>query len=139
MRKGFLILLLVLGTATAGLAGDFNMMPAPVLKEKIEAKAPVHILDIQVEKEFDRHHIPGAVATHAYPVKSEEDRSRLNPVIETLKADSEPVVIVCPRGEGGAKRTYEYLQAQGIEASRLFILEKGQEGWPYPELTLQSK
>jgi hypothetical protein len=45
------------------------------------------------------------------------------------------VVIVCPRGAGGARRTYNYLRDKGIAAERLLILEKGQEGWTCGALT----
>ena len=34
----------------------------------------------------------------------------------------------------GAKRTFEYLASRGIQSKRMFILEKGQSGWPYPKL-----
>ena len=44
-------------------------------------------------------------------------------------------MIVCPRGAGGAKRTYDHLLQQGIAAERLLILEKGQEGWACAPLT----
>ena len=42
--------------------------------------------------------------------------------------------IVCPRGAGGAKRAYDYMEEKGIPKARLSILEKGQGGWPYKEL-----
>jgi thiosulfate/3-mercaptopyruvate sulfurtransferase len=48
------------------------------------------------------------------------------------------VVIVCPRGGGGAKRAYDHLAGQGVTGGRLFILEQGQQGWPYPELLEQT-
>jgi len=44
------------------------------------------------------------------------------------------IVVVCPKGGGGAKNTIQYLVDQGIEDSRLFILEKGQAEWPYAGL-----
>ena len=56
-------------------------------------------------------------------------------MLTKIKADKAPVVIICPRGAGGATRTYDYLLSQGIAAERLLILEKGQEGWACPTLT----
>ncbi|NIP26153.1 MAG: rhodanese-like domain-containing protein, partial [Phycisphaerae bacterium] len=41
------------------------------------------------------------------------------------------VVIVCPRGGGGAKRTYDYFKAKGVAEARLTILAGGQKDWPY--------
>jgi thiosulfate/3-mercaptopyruvate sulfurtransferase len=92
------------------------------------------VLDIQVKEEFDRHHIRGAVATYAYPVKSGEEKARIASVYASLIDGSGSVIIVCPRGGGGAKRTCDYLVSRGIEAQRLLILENGQGGWPYPEM-----
>lgn len=92
------------------------------------------LIDIQVDKEFNQHHIRGAVATYAYPVKSEEDRAKLAAAIEELKNNETLAVIVCPRGGGGAKRAYDHLLESGIPKSRLAILTKGQAAWPYPEL-----
>jgi len=59
----------------------------------------------------------------------------LDQVIEEIKGNNDPVVVVCPRGAGGAKRTYYYLLQQGISPERLFILDKGQEGWACTPLT----
>ncbi len=104
------------------------------LKARIQSGESTAILDIQVQEEFSRHHISGAIPTYAYPVKSEEERNRIEAVYTDLASASDPVVIVCPRGGGGARRTYDYLVSRGFVEERLFILEKGQEDWPYPEL-----
>ncbi|MDZ4183704.1 MAG: rhodanese-like domain-containing protein [Desulfuromonadales bacterium] len=120
----------------AALAADpYNYISAAALEARLIAKEPTHLVDIQVEEEFARHHITGATATFAYPVKSDADRAKLEAVLSKLKSDSAPVVVVCPRGAGGATRTYEYLLSQGIAAERLLILEKGQEGWACAALT----
>ncbi|MDO9079604.1 MAG: rhodanese-like domain-containing protein, partial [Desulfuromonadales bacterium] len=96
---------------------------------------PTPLVDTHVEEEFARHHLTGATATFAYPVKSESDKAKLEVTLSKLKSDSVPVVVVCPRGAGGATRTYDYLLSQGIAAERLLILEKGQEGWACAALT----
>ena len=46
---------------------------ATALEARLTAKEPTHLVDIQVEEEFTRHHITGATATFAYPVKSDAD------------------------------------------------------------------
>jgi len=102
-------------------------------RTKLVQQQPLTFVDIQVEKEFNQHHLPGALGTYAYPVKSAADQAKLDAVLPQLKSSTAPVVIVCPRGGGGAKRAYDHLQQQGISSERLFILEKGQQGWPYPE------
>ena len=62
------------------------------------------------------------------------DQGKLDAAYEQVASGSDPVVIVCPRGGGGAKRTYEYFAEKGIPADRLFILKGGQAGWPFEEL-----
>lgn len=103
------------------------------VKQGLADKAAMTLIDIQVEKEFNQHHINGAIATYAYPVKKDQDRALLEPAIASLKVNSDKIVVVCPRGGGGAKRAYDYMLKSGLPEERLFILTKGQSGWPYPE------
>lgn len=112
----------------------YNYISPEELKTRLQSGAQQCILDIQVQNEFSEHHIKGAVATYAYPVKSEADRNRIEKEMARLQADEEPIIIVCPRGEGGARRAYDYLLEKGINEDRLYILEKGQGGWPYENL-----
>lgn len=138
VRRLFLLLICALLPLTVQ-AGDplspYNYITAPNLEARLTAKEPLHLVDIQVEEEFSQHHIRGAQATYAFPVKSDADKAKLQPTLTELRADSAPVVIICPRGAGGATRTYDYLLSQGISAERLLILEKGQGGWTCPSLT----
>ena len=120
---------------TVAAGEEYRYMSGQHLEEQLKAGKPLVVLDIQVEEEFRAHHIRGAVPTYAYPVKSEEDRMKLQASLEQIRAVDAPVVIVCPRGAGGAKRTYDHLRASGISEQRLFILEKGQAGWNCAELT----
>lgn len=135
----FALLLCALLVGSSAVAADgqptYNFITAQLLQERLAANQPTNLVDIQVEEEFARHHIKGAVPTYAYPVKSLAETAKLDPVVETLKANSDPVVIVCPRGGGGATRTYDYLLARGIAVERLLILEKGQAGWASAPLT----
>jgi rhodanese-related sulfurtransferase len=113
----------------------YNYMQPSLVKQLVEAQKPITLLDIQQEDGYNEHHIPGVLATYAYPVKTDADKAKLDKYREQLQAGQEPIVIICPRGAGGAQRTYDYLVEIGVSANRLFILEKGQGGWPYPELT----
>lgn len=136
-RFGFILLLVIVLIPGISLAskGKYNYISAADLETRLTAELPTNIVDIQVEGEFSQHHIKGATPTYAYPVKSDADRTKLNTIVEQLKANTDPVIIVCPRGAGGAKRTYDHLFQQGIPAERLLILEKGQEGWACAPLT----
>ena len=115
-------------------ASNYNYISAADVKQKVEKQENVLLLDIQVKEEFDQHHISGALETYAYPVKSETDKGKLEAVLAQAKVSTEPIVIICPRGGGGAKRTYDYLKGQGVAEARLMILEGGQAKWPYKEM-----
>ncbi len=99
------------------------------LASMLSSQAAVHVVDIRVKDEYDSAHIKGSIATYAYPVKTEEDKAKLDAIFDTLTADSASIVIICPRGAGGAERTYDYLKEEGIDESRLYILENGWAGW----------
>lgn len=113
---------------------EFKYYSADQLKEAIEKKYSLQIVDIQVEEEYKAHHIQGVIPTYAYPVKTEEEKAKLAKILPELKASTDPIVIVCPAGGGGAERTYQYLYDQGIDESRLYTLENGQKGWPHTDL-----
>lgn len=135
MKKVVVVLIVLLAIPAASLAGGYSYMSADAVKEKIDAGERLVLIDIQVEEEYAAHHLPGALATYAYPVKSEGDREKLAAVLSMIRAGSDPVVIVCPRGGGGARRTYDFLREEGIAEARLNILEKGQQGWPHEKMT----
>lgn len=113
---------------------EFKYYTAEETKKAIEEKKDIILLDIQVEEEFKAHHINGVIPTYAYPVKSDEDKAKLEKVLPDLQKSKSPIIIVCPGGAGGAERTFAYLSEKGIDKDRLYILEKGQKGWPYEEL-----
>ena len=113
----------------------YNYMPAAELEQRLKTNEPITIVDIQVPEEYAQHHIRGAIPTYAYPVKTDADRAKIEPLVEKIRAGSEPVAVVCPRGAGGAQRAVDYLLERGIDPQRLYILEKGQGGWSCAELT----
>ena len=124
------LLLCVAGNAFA-MKDSYNYMSPAALQNAIDTKADVAIVDIQVADEFKAHHIKGAIETGAYPVKTVAETEKLNAALNSLKSSTKPVVVICPRGKGGAERTVNYLAKQGIAPYRLFILTNGQDGWPY--------
>jgi rhodanese-related sulfurtransferase len=134
MLKQIIAVMLVVLVASAAFAGGYQYVSPEKFKEWQESGKKTVIVDIQVPAEFTKRHFKGAIETNAFPAKSEEERKRLDKTLERIKATQEDVVIVCPRGGGGAKNTYDYLKGKGIEEKRLFILEKGMEGWPYTEM-----
>lgn len=136
MKKKILCSLIVglLLIAIPAWGKNYQYLSPEETSNKLTQQQPLTLVDIQVEEEFAQHHLPGALNTYAYPVKSAADKAKLDAILPQLKSSNSPVLIVCPRGGGGAKRAYDHLQLQGIPEERLFILEKGQQGWPYPKL-----
>ncbi len=126
-----LLLLLAAGTA---LAWGYNYVKPAEMKEWLTSGRDLLIVDIQPAPAFARQHLPGAMETNAYPVKSDEDRRRLDKAIAAYRQRPRPVVVVCPRGKGGAKRCYTYLKENGVGEDHLFILKGGMDNWPFPEL-----
>ncbi|PKN12569.1 MAG: hypothetical protein CVU69_07120 [Deltaproteobacteria bacterium HGW-Deltaproteobacteria-4] len=137
--KRIIAVLLMLVVAAAAAAADYQYVGTETFKEWQEQGKSTVIVDIQVPNGFAKHHFKGALETNAYPVKSDEERQRLNTTLAQINASTDDVVIVCPRGGGGAKSTYDYLKEKGIEENRLFILEKGMEGWPHPEMYITGR
>jgi rhodanese-related sulfurtransferase len=125
-----LMLLMVAAVSAAG----YNYVGPDRLKEWFVTGKKTIIVDIQVPGEFAKRHFPGSLETNAYPVKSDEERKRLDAALGAINSSGDDVVIVCPRGGGGAKNAYDYLKAKGVEEKRMFILEKGMAGWPYPDM-----
>ena len=127
--------------ASAALAfgANYQYLEPEEFKKWLETGKKVRIVDIQVPAEFQQHHFNGSLQTNAFPVKSAEEKSKLDLVLPQLTASSEEIVIICPRGGGGAKNTFDHLKSKGIAEARMHILEDGMQGWPYKALVVQGK
>lgn len=135
MKKfSFILLAFVCLFNLAAVFESFNYIEPDTFKEWLETKKPVIIVDIQVQDEFAAHHFPGSIETNAYPVKTEAEKKSIDPAVAAYKQTGNEVVVVCPRGGGGAKRCYTYLKEQGVPEEKLLILKGGVEKWPYKEM-----
>ncbi len=139
MSRIILQVLLLIATATASMAANYNYVDPNQFKQWLEKGKDIAIVDIQLPAEFQVHHFKGSIETNAYPVKSATDKQKLDRVLPKLSASKNDVVVVCPRGGGGAKNTYDYLKEKGIDEKRIFILKEGMQGWPYKELSIRDK
>jgi rhodanese-related sulfurtransferase len=126
----FFVGLTIVGLVQHAAASNYQYISADKLAETLVASGNVLLVDIQVEKEFAEHHIKGSLETNAYPVKSDAERQVIDPAVAIAK-DYDSVVIVCPRGKGGAKRAYDYMKSRGVSEEELFILTGGIAKWPY--------
>ncbi|MDD3344485.1 MAG: rhodanese-like domain-containing protein [Sulfurospirillaceae bacterium] len=87
------------------------------------------LVDIQEKPDFEEEHLQGAISTFAYPVKTDEERARLAALLPEIKPDQK-VIIICPRGGGGADRAYDFYLSKGVKKENLLTLKDGQYGWP---------
>lgn len=87
------------------------------------------LIDIQEKPDFTEEHLKGALATYAYPVKTDAEKARLAELLPQIKPNQK-VVIICPRGGGGADRAYDFYLEKGLKKEQLFTLKGGQYEWP---------
>jgi rhodanese-related sulfurtransferase len=129
-----LTIALALAAAAGSLAASsdgYHYISAADLQKRLQAKSPMILLDICPVEQFAKGHIPGAIETNAYPVDTDEQRERLAKVLPKIQASPDDVIILCPRGGGGAKKTFDFYKSKGIDPKRMLILEKGMDAWPY--------
>ncbi|WP_041961968.1 rhodanese-like domain-containing protein [Sulfurospirillum cavolei] len=123
------------GALMAGIFSSYNYITAEETAELIRKDpSKVVIVDIQEKPGFAKEHLKGAHETYAYPVKTDAEKARLAELLPDIKPDQK-VVIVCPRGAGGADRTYDYYLEKGLKKEQLFTLKNGQEGWPREKIS----
>lgn len=139
MKRIMIAMLLLLCSAFTAMAGGYNYVEQGQFRQWLEKGKDMAIVDIQVPAEFKQHHFNGALETGAYPVKSTADKQKLDAILPKLSTTQKDLVVICPRGGGGAKNTYDYLKEKGINEKRIFILKEGMLGWPYKELAVAGK
>jgi rhodanese-related sulfurtransferase len=134
VKKSIYILagIFFLAGATFGFASEkYNYITAQDLDKRLKQGPSMILVDICPVEQFAKGHIAGSIETHAYPAKTDEEKARLDKALPQITASSDDVVIVCPRGGGGAKNTVDYYKSKSVPEKRLLILEKGMDAWPY--------
>ena len=108
----------------------YNYISAEETAELMRKDASKLVLvDIQEKPDFEEEHLKGALATYAYPVKTEDEKARLAALLPSISPEQK-VVIICPRGGGGADRAYDFYLEKGVKKEQLFTLKGGQYEWP---------
>ena len=138
--KKLLLVLTVIGLVFVGCGkveqkAEYNYISAEeTAKIMREDSSKLVLVDIQERDDFAEEHLKGAIETYAYPVKTDEERARLTAIVSTIK-DDQKVVVICPRGGGGADRAYDHLLKSGIKKDNLYTLIDGQYGWPRDKIS----
>lgn len=122
---------IVLCVSWAWAAGTYNYIKAKDLNGRLSAGSPMIIVDICPKEQFAKGHIKGSLETNAYPVKTDEEKAKLAVILPEMRASADDIIVVCPKGGGGATKTVDYYKAGGIDEKRLLILEKGMNEWPF--------
>ena len=94
-----------------------------------EDASKIVLVDIQEKPDFEEEHLKGAISTYAYPVKTDDEKARLAALLPDIK-EGQKVIIVCPRGGGGADRAYDFYLSKGLKKEQLLTLKGGQYEWP---------
>jgi len=116
-----------------------NYVKPDIFKQWLANNKPPVIVDIQPAEDFGDQHFKGSIETNAFPAKSDDEKKRLDKTLSTIQSSKGDVVIVCPKGKGGAVNSYDYLKSKGVPEKRLFILEGGIDDWPYPNLFVKGR
>jgi rhodanese-related sulfurtransferase len=129
-------LLVAFQSASFGFLGSkYNYITAEETAALIRtAPESIVIVDIQEKPGFDKEHLKGAVDTYAYPVKTDAEKAALGAVLPKIGQDKK-VIIVCPRGGGGADRAYDFYLENGVPKENIFTLKGGQEKWPRAKIS----
>ena len=135
MKKTTIIALSLIALLNvAAIFQSFNYVSPGDFKQWLEADKAMIIVDIQDKAAFAAHHFPGSIETNSFPVKSEAEKKRIDPAVTEFMKTGNDVVVICPRGGGGAKRCYSYLKSQGVAEDKLYILKGGVDKWPHRDI-----
>ncbi|MDT2646052.1 rhodanese-like domain-containing protein [Enterococcus dongliensis] len=114
---------------------DWQMIAPKKMKTVLEQDDPAdyQIIDIQPKADYKKGHLPHSISVPAYPVDTEELEKLVVDNADQFKEGENPIYVVCPGGSSGAKRTISLLIDEGVDKSRLFIVENGAKKWPYKD------
>ncbi len=133
-KAGAILAAILLGlglTACAGGSYDYQYYTAQELNDAMKSGASLLLLDVQPADQYELHHIPGAVFTDAFPGDTPESQAILKTYLKDVKQFDGDVVLICPMGKMGSVNAFDYFAAHGVDPHKLYILEGGQNGWPY--------
>ena len=112
---------------------EWQMISPEDMKKVLETDDSTDYQIIDIQADYKKGHLPNSISVRAYPVDTEELEKLVVDNADQFKDGDNPIYVVCPGGGGGAKRTISLLIDEGIDESRLFIVENGAKKWPYKD------
>jgi hypothetical protein len=120
-------------------AVEYNYIYPAELKARLDAgeieAGTLTMVSSQTEEECATGFLPDAYLTYSRPLTSDDHFAKLDPFLDIAKNTEADIVIICPRGQSGATRPFDYFLELGINRDRMLILEGGQEAYnkEFPE------
>ncbi len=116
-----------LGLVKDGLT--YNFITMKQFRSDIKVSEKYLLLDIQTKSDFVKDHFKGAIGTNAYPVKSINDKRKLDNVLSLLRSSDKNIIIINPKNNDSARRAFNHLKSIGIKQNRMFILDGQKSSW----------
>lgn len=113
---------------------DYQYMTPDQLKERIDKKQGVMLIDVRPEENYKAGHIKGALSTASYPNNTKEQWAALSELKAQIETTLDPVVIIGMNGKEGAQNAISYFASQGIDERKFHILEGGGNNWPHEDM-----
>ena len=135
MQKVFTLLFVLIvaasGTVWATFIEGYKYITAKDLNDRLSNGSPMILIDLRKAEQYAKGHIKGSIETDAVPVETEEQKARLIKLLPMIKASTENIILICPKGDKNAKKAYGIYKANGVDINRMLIVENGMNKWPY--------
>ena len=135
MQKVFTLLFVLIvaasGTVWATFIEGYKYITAKDLNDRLSNGSPMILIDLRKAEQYAKGHIKGSIETDAVPVETEEQKARLIKLLPMIKASTEDIILICPKGDKNAKKAYGIYKANGVDINRMLIVENGMNKWPY--------
>ena len=113
---------------------DYQYMTPDQLKERMDKREGVMLIDVRPEENYNAGHIKGALSTNSYPNNTKEQWAKLSELKAQVESTLDPVVIIGMNGKEGAENAISYFASEGVDERKFYILEGGGNNWPHADM-----
>ncbi|MCP4158938.1 MAG: hypothetical protein GY760_02590 [Deltaproteobacteria bacterium] len=107
----------------------YNSITMKQFNDDLKSSENYILIDIQNKNDFVKDHFNDAIGTDAYPVKSKNDKIKLDKALNILKSSEKNIIIISPKSNDSARRAFNHLKSKGIKQNRMFILDGQRSSW----------